>query len=252
VRLTIAHSDLALLLPRPGSSVELVPRLRRQNPRKFCELQLSTPRLQGAFSDEVSTLGAVPMKIRVERTVRSAILTTMLAGGAVLVGCATTPPPEQRPAPPPPPPRGVVYQQPAPPPVNANVYAYPLRGQTPEQQDRDHYECSIWATQQTGFDPSAPGVPPQQQVHVVSGPPPGSGTVAGAFTGAILGAVIGGPYHGCRRCNRHGGGAECPPINDVHRDRSARTRADPAEGGQLPACARCVSRCARLQRQVTI
>ena len=136
------------------------------------------------------------MKIRTERTIRSAILSMTLAGCAVLVGCATTPPPEQRPAPPPPPPRGVVYQQPAPPPVNANVYAYPMRGQTPEQQDRDHYECSIWATQQTGFDPSAPGVPPQQQVHVVSGPPPGSGTAAGAVTGAILGAVIGGPYHG--------------------------------------------------------
>jgi len=136
------------------------------------------------------------MKIRIETTIRSAILTMTLAGGAVLVGCATTPPPEQRPAPPPPPPRGVVYQQPAPPPVNSNVYAYPTRGQTPEQQDRDHYECSIWATQQTGFDPSAPGVPPQQQVHVVSGPPPGSGTAAGAVTGAILGAVIGGPYNG--------------------------------------------------------
>jgi len=90
-----------------------------------------------------------------------------------------------------------VYQpQPPPPQVNANVYAYPLHNQTAEQQDRDHYECSIWATQQTGFDPSAPGVPPQQQVHVVSGPPPGSGTAAGAVTGAILGAVIGGPYHG--------------------------------------------------------
>jgi hypothetical protein len=136
------------------------------------------------------------MKIRIETTIRSVILTMTLAGGAVLVGCATTPPPEQRPAPPPPPPRGVVYQQPAPPQVNANVYAYPTRGQTSEQQDRDHYDCSIWATQQTGFDPSAPGVPPQQQVHVVSGPPPGSGTAAGVVTGAILGAVIGGPYRG--------------------------------------------------------
>jgi hypothetical protein len=136
------------------------------------------------------------MKIRIRTTIRSAIVTTTLAGCAVLVACATTPPPEQRPAPPPPPPRGVVYQQPAPPPVNSDVYAYPTRGQSAEQQDRDHYDCSIWATQQTGFDPSAPGVPPQQQVHIVSGPPPGSGTAAGVVTGAILGAVIGGPYRG--------------------------------------------------------
>jgi uncharacterized protein YcfJ len=37
-------------------------------------------------------------------------------------------------------------------------------------------------------------VPPQQQVHVVTGPPPGSGTAAGAITGAILGAAIAGPW----------------------------------------------------------
>jgi hypothetical protein len=80
---------------------------------------------------------------------------------------------------------------PAAPPPNVDVYAYPLHGQPPEQQDRDHYECSQWGTQQTGFDPSAPGVPPHERVHVVSaGPPPGTNTAIGAVTGAILGAVI--------------------------------------------------------------
>jgi hypothetical protein len=137
------------------------------------------------------------MQISLRTSLRSAIpMMTLAAAVAVLAGCATTPPPEQRPAPPPPPPAGMVYQPQPAAPVNADVYAYPMRGQTPEQQDRDHYDCSIWATQQTGFDPSAPGVPPQHQVHIVSGPPPGSGTAAGAVTGAILGAVIGGPYHG--------------------------------------------------------
>jgi hypothetical protein len=136
------------------------------------------------------------MKIPTMSSGRAARLMPLAACIAMLAACATTPPPEQRPAPPPPPPAGVVYQPQPPPPVNADVYAYPLRGQPPQQQDRDHYECSIWATQQTGFDPSAPGVPPQHQVHVVSGPPPGSGTAAGALTGAVLGAVIGGPFHG--------------------------------------------------------
>jgi hypothetical protein len=111
----------------------------------------------------------------------------MAAVAAMLAGCATAPPPR----PPPPPPRPVAYQ---PPPPSTDVYAYPLHGQPPEQQNRDHYECSVWATQQTGFDPSAPGVPPQQQVRVVSGPPPGSGTAAGALTGAFLGAAIAGPW----------------------------------------------------------
>jgi len=136
------------------------------------------------------------MKIAIPRIGRTARRMPLAVGVALLAACATTPPPEQRPAPPPPPPAGMVYQPQPPPPVNADVYAYPLRGQPPQQQDRDHYECSIWATQQTGFDPSAPGVPPQHQVHVVSGPPPGSGTAAGALTGAVLGAVIGGPFHG--------------------------------------------------------
>jgi outer membrane lipoprotein SlyB len=113
----------------------------------------------------------------------------------LLAGCADTPAPENG-GRPPPPPVAHVYQQPAPPPPSTNVYAYPLHGQPPAQQDRDHYECSLWATQQTGFDPSAPGVPPQHQVHIVTGPPPGSGTAAGVVTGTILGAAIGGPYHG--------------------------------------------------------
>jgi Glycine zipper 2TM domain len=117
------------------------------------------------------------------QTIRRAVLrgAALTAVFALLAGCITAPPPR----PPPPPPA------PAAPPPNVDVYAYPLHGQPPEQQDRDHYECSQWATQQTGFDPSAPGVPPHERVHVVSaGPPPGTNTAIGAVAGAILGAAI--------------------------------------------------------------
>ena len=103
-----------------------------------------------------------------------------LIGMLLLAGCVVAPPP-RRVAPPPPPP--------APAPV-ADVYAYATRGQTPEQQDRDHYECSLWASQQSGFDPAAPGVPAEERVRVVSGPPSGAGTAIGALTGAIIGAAI--------------------------------------------------------------
>ena len=83
-----------------------------------------------------------------------------------------------------------------PPPPPSEVFAYPLRGQTPDQQERDRYECSLWATQQTGFDPSAPGVPPNQQVKIISGgPPSGAGTAVGVFSGAILGAAIAHPWN---------------------------------------------------------
>ncbi len=112
---------------------------------------------------------------------RAALTCVALASLAgVLTGCVAAPPP--RPMPPPPP---------AAPPPNVDVYAYPLHNQPPDQQDRDHYECSTWATEQTGFDPSAPGVPPHDRVRVVSaGPPPGTNTAIGAVAGAVLGAVI--------------------------------------------------------------
>ncbi len=117
------------------------------------------------------------------QTIRRAALTAaaMTCMAALVSGCVV---PAPRPAPLPPPP-------PAAPPPNTEVYAYPLHGQPPEQQDRDHYECSQWATQQTGFDPSAPGVAPHERVQIVSAaPPPGTGTAIGAIAGAVIGAAI--------------------------------------------------------------
>jgi Glycine zipper 2TM domain len=114
------------------------------------------------------------------------ILTLAVAAltGLVLSGCVDAPPPRH------------VYREATPPPPQANtdVYAYPQQGQSPEQQDRDRYDCHLWAVKQSGFDPSAPGVPPHERVRVVSaGPPPGAGTAVGAIAGAILGAAIAGP-----------------------------------------------------------
>ncbi len=103
----------------------------------------------------------------------------LAAAAAVLSACVVAPPPRNL-APPPPPP-------------NVTVYAYPQQGQSPQQQDRDRYECSTWATQQTGFNPSAPNVPPHERVQVVGGPPPGAGVAVGAVTGGILGAAVSNP-----------------------------------------------------------
>jgi len=118
---------------------------------------------------------------------RASVLLSFIAAGAILSGCVEAPP--RRPPP-------YTERVQAPPPEQvAEVIAYPSQGQTPEQLDRDRYECHSWAVKQTGFDPSVPGVPPHQRI-VVRGPPappPGSGVVAGAFTGAVLGAIIGGP-----------------------------------------------------------
>ena len=64
-------------------------------------------------------------------------------------------------------------------------FIYPDRGQSPAQQDQDKYQCSQWATQQTGFNPTVPPPVPQ-----ASAPPP-PGMFGGAFRGAAVGAIGG-------------------------------------------------------------
>src|SRR5450631_3220925 len=76
----------------------------------------------------------------------------------------------------PPPRRTVMVSEPVPP----RIMVYPANGQSPEQLDRDRYECHVWAVQQTGFDPSRPGLPPGQRVVVEPANPPGAGTAGGA------------------------------------------------------------------------
>jgi len=76
---------------------------------------------------------------------------------------------------------------------STQVYFYPSAGQSPEQQDRDRYECYLWAMQQTGFDPSQPNLAPHQRVTVTPVPPPGHDTATGALTGAAIGAVVSEP-----------------------------------------------------------
>jgi hypothetical protein len=121
------------------------------------------------------------------RLFTGAILSLATAAFLFLAGCVDEPPPRPH----------RVYAQPQAVTPNTDVYAYPTHGQTQDQQDRDRYECSLWATKQTGFDPSAPNVPPHDRIRVVSaGPPPGTGTAIGAVTGAILGAVVAGPRDG--------------------------------------------------------
>jgi hypothetical protein len=103
---------------------------------------------------------------------------SILLVSAALAACAA-----------PPPRRMVVQEQPVPPPI----VVYPANGQSPEQLERDRYECHVWAVQQSGFDPSRSGVPPGERVVVQPANPPGAGTAVGAIAGAVLGAAIAGP-----------------------------------------------------------
>jgi len=88
-----------------------------------------------------------------------------------------------------PPPR--TYRVPAPPPQR--VFVYPAHGQSPEQTERDRYECHVWAVQQTGVDPSRADASAYERVIVQPSTPPGANAVGGAIAGAIIGSIIGGP-----------------------------------------------------------
>jgi hypothetical protein len=112
---------------------------------------------------------------------------------SLLTACATPP---SRPAPVPP--------VPAPPPaapaastesVDARIYVYPARGQTPETTARDRYECHLWAVRETRFDPSRSGATPAPRVVVVrDGPTRQEAATSGAIGGAVVGAAVSHPH----------------------------------------------------------
>ncbi len=73
-------------------------------------------------------------------------------------------------------------------PLRADVFVYPNKGQTAQQQEQDKFDCYNWAKQQTGFDPMAR--------PTATAPPPTSdapkgGLLRGGARGAAVGAVGG-------------------------------------------------------------
>jgi hypothetical protein len=82
-----------------------------------------------------------------------------------------------------------------------DIFVYPNKGQSQQQQSQERYECHVWAANQSGFDPTAyyasapapmpvgssgPGHYPHRQ-----GMDPIRGAAGGAALGA-LGSAIGG------------------------------------------------------------
>lgn len=108
---------------------------------------------------------------------RIAVLVVLLSG-AIFTGCA---------------PSGYMVQSrpvTSPPMPATTVYFYPSRGQSAEQQDRDRYECYLWAVKQTGFDPGQAQLAPHQRIEVRPTAPPGTDTAAGAVGGAMVGSLM--------------------------------------------------------------
>lgn len=68
------------------------------------------------------------------------------------------------------------------------VFIYPNKGQSAEQQEKDKYACYGWAKQNSGFDPMAP---PTTTTAAPSGQKQSGGAVRGGMGGAALGAIFG-------------------------------------------------------------
>lgn len=68
------------------------------------------------------------------------------------------------------------------------LYVYPARNQSEAEQEKDRYQCSNWATGQTGFDTTMPTPTPN---YAPPPPAPLGSALGGAALGAIGGAIGG-------------------------------------------------------------
>lgn len=74
------------------------------------------------------------------------------------------------------------------------LYVYPAKGQTPEQTDRDRYECHLWAVRQTGFDPSvASASVATRRARSSRNSETAENVMRGAVAGAIIGSAVSSP-----------------------------------------------------------
>ena len=144
-------------------------------------------------------------------------LAGLMIGASLLAGCVDAPR-ERR----------VVRREPVAEQAPPRVYFYPTQGQSPEQQDRDRYECYGWAVKQTGFDPGR-SLPPQERGTVVPARAPGEATVGAAIAGALIGAAVSGPGHagggaivGAAAGGLLGAAAEGSQTEEVRRVQSSR------------------------------
>jgi hypothetical protein len=69
----------------------------------------------------------------------------------------------------------------------AQLYVFPSKNQTQQQQKQDEFECYKWAVEQSGIDPL--NLPKVQAPEPETGPT--GGLVVGAAKGAAAGAAIG-------------------------------------------------------------
>lgn len=108
-------------------------------------------------------------------------------------------------------------------PVYADPVIYPAKGQSPEQQEKDKFECYGWAKNSSGFDPMSSSATATPQAQTKSG-----GAAKGAVAGAAAGAIFGNKSKHTRRSAAAGatiGGVSQASSNTKSQDQ-AQQKAD--------------------------
>ena len=72
--------------------------------------------------------------------------------------------------------------------ARAELFVYPQKGQSPEQQQKDQNECYQWAKSQSGVDPGVPAAGPDRGKRLGGA---AGGAARGAAGGALIGAIAG-------------------------------------------------------------
>jgi len=70
-----------------------------------------------------------------------------------------------------------------------DLVIFPAKGQTPEQMEKDKYDCYTWAKKETGVDPMQQQ--PAAQAPAAQPQGPQGERIKGAARGAAVGAVVG-------------------------------------------------------------
>ena len=105
----------------------------------------------------------------------SRLTAVLFAGGIVTLAGAQSPPPQGKSLA-----------------ASAGVFAYPSKGQKPDQQAQDEAECYNWSRDQSGYDPMNPpklAAAPVQPAEAPKDRERGKGLLRGAAAGAVIGEV---------------------------------------------------------------
>ena len=71
----------------------------------------------------------------------------------------------------------------------ADLYIYPQKGQSQDQQDLDEVQCYRWAKEESGFDPMST---PQASAPAPTGQTRSGTMLKGGLGGAVVGGLLGG------------------------------------------------------------